>query len=139
MISGRHFACVWAGDSRLYLWRGGQLRQLTRDHTEAQALAEAGIMSLAEAERQTDQNAIARAVGGEEILELETLQAALEDGDFLLLCTDGLTKMASDAEIAATLGRLAPQMAVDRLRDLALERGGIDNVTIVAVRFGLAP
>ncbi|MEI9982391.1 MAG: protein phosphatase 2C domain-containing protein [Aliidongia sp.] len=136
MSSGRHFACVWAGDSRLYLWRAGQLQQLSRDHTEAQALVDAGLMTLEEAERQTNRNAIARAVGATEILELEMLQAGLEDGDVFLLCTDGLTKMLSDEEIATALAWAAPKTVVEMLVDQSLDRGAIDNVTVVAIRFG---
>ena len=134
MFAGRYFACVWAGDSRLYLWRGGQLQQLTRDHTEAQALVDAGLMTLEEAERQTNKNSIARAVGATETLDLEMVQAGLEDGDIFLLCTDGLTKMLKDDEIAAFLGRAQPRSIVDTLVDQALERGAIDNVTVVAIR-----
>ena len=135
MIAGRHFACVWAGDSRLYLWRGGALQQLTRDHTEAQALADAGLMTLEEAERQTNKNSIARAVGAVERLELEMIQAGVEDGDVFLLCTDGLTKMLKDEEIAASISWAAPpRTIVDTLVDQALERGAIDNVTVIAIR-----
>ena len=135
MIAGRHFACVWAGDSRLYLWRSGQLQQLTRDHTEAQALADAGLMTLEEAERQTNKNSIARAVGAVERLELEMIQAGVEDGDVFLLCTDGLTKMLKDEEIAASISWAAPpKTIVDTLVDQALERGAIDNVTVIAIR-----
>jgi serine/threonine protein phosphatase PrpC len=139
LISGRYFACVWAGDSRLYLWRAGQLRQLTRDHTEAQALVDAGLMTLEDAERQTNRNAIARAVGANANLDLEMLQGALEDGDIFLLCTDGLTKMARDEEIAAVLPGGSPHSLATALLDLALERGAVDNVTVVAVRCTLAP
>jgi len=134
MLAGRHFACVWAGDSRLYLWRGGALQQLSRDHTEAQALVDAGLMTLEEAERQTNKNSIARAVGATETLDLEMVQAGFEDGDIFLLCTDGLTKMLKDDEIADVVGRLAPRTIVDTLVDQALERGAIDNVTVVAIR-----
>lgn len=136
MIAGRHFACTWAGDSRLYLWRHGELRQLTRDHTEAQALVDAGLMTLEEAERRTNRNAIARAVGASERLDLEMLQSPLEDGDVFLLCTDGLTKMVRDEEIAASLPGTHPEAAVEALLDRSLERGAVDNVTIVIVRYG---
>jgi serine/threonine protein phosphatase PrpC len=139
LISGRYFACVWAGDSRLYLWRAGQLQQLSRDHTEAQALVDAGLMTLEEAERQTNRNAIARAVGAGENLDLEMLQGPLEDGDVFLLCTDGLTKMLRDQEIAATLPGESPQAVVTTLLDLALARGAVDNVTVIAARCSLAP
>jgi serine/threonine protein phosphatase PrpC len=136
LISGRHFACAWAGDSRLYLWRGGKLRQVTRDHTEAQAMADAGLMTLEEAERIAGRNAIARAVGAGEALELEMRTEPAEEGDLFLLCTDGLTKMLSDQEIAASLVGAPPDAAVKSLLAQSLDRGGIDNVTIVAVRFG---
>ena len=138
LISGRYFACSWAGDSRLYLWRNGELRQLTRDHTEAQALVDAGLMTLEEAERRTNRNAIARAVGAGERLDLEMLQSSLEDGDVFLLCTDGLTKMVRDEEIAAALPGAHPKAVVDALLDRSLERGAVDNVTIVVVRHGQA-
>jgi serine/threonine protein phosphatase PrpC len=136
LISGRQFVCAWAGDSRLYLWRGGRLRQVTRDHTEAQAMADAGLMTLEQAERVAGRNAIARAVGAAETLELELREEPVEDGDVFLLCTDGLTKMLCDEEIAARLADTAPGPAVQALLDQSLERGAIDNVTIVAVRLG---
>lgn len=135
MASGRHFACLWAGDSRLYRWRNGHLEQLSRDHSRVQEMIDAKLLSPAEAMAHPQANVITRAVGVGE-LELDTLTDRIEPKDVLLLCTDGLDKMISEAEIAECLAGHDPTKAVDDLIDRALERGGRDNVTVVVIAWG---
>ena len=126
------FAAVWAGDSRLYRRRGAGLRQLTVDHSQVQEMVEAGLLRPEEAAGHPLSHVVTRAVGTGPT-EFATLRDALLSGDRLLLCSDGLTNMAADPEIARELASGSPQQAAERLRDLVLARGAIDNLTIVIV------
>jgi len=125
-----HFACLWAGDSRVYLLRDGTLAQVTRDHSLVQELVDAGAISAAEAEGHPRANVITRAVGAAEALELDKVSDRLAVGDRFLLCSDGLNKTLSDAELG---GMLADPGPADRLVAEALARRASDNITVVAV------
>ena len=129
---------AYAGDSRAYLFRGGALRQLTRDQTIAQELQDRGLPAQQAARFK---NSLTNTFGGEQddmIVEVE--HVPLADGDRLLLCTDGLSNMASDVEIAATLAAArTPQAACDKLIDLALGHGGTDNITVIVADIGSKP
>ena len=127
------FACLWAGDSRLYRWRGGELPQLTVDHSKVQEMVEAGLLRPEDAHRHPYSNIVTRSIGGGR-LEFGRLRDRVEPGDRFLLCTDGLTNMLADAEIATELGTASPREAALRLRDRVLARGAIDNVAIVIVQ-----
>jgi len=127
------FACVWAGDSRLYLLRNGRLAQISRDHSEVQELVDAGVLPASQARHHPRGNVVTRAVGAFEQLELEMTQDLLLENDVFLLCSDGLTKTVEDEEVAAVLTRPIGG-AVDDLIRLALLRGAPDNVTVVAVK-----
>jgi protein phosphatase len=129
------------GDSRAYLRRGGDLHQLTRDHTMAQALADAGLVPPEEVGRHRLRHVLTRALGGSgpDVLA-DVNRTRLRDGDDLLLCTDGLTEMVEDAAIGAVLGRAATaQAACQELVELALRGGGKDNVTVVVARYRFPP
>jgi serine/threonine protein phosphatase PrpC len=128
-----HFACLWAGDSRLYRLRAGHLDQLTRDHSLVQELTDQGQLTATAARTHPWRNRITRAVGIGDRLELDALQDRLLPGDRFLLCTDGLTGELEDTDIASTLASAAPEPAADALIALALERGGRDNITFVIV------
>jgi len=125
-----HFACLWAGDSRVYLLRDGILVQVTRDHSLVQELVDAGSITADEADGHPRANVITRAVGAAESLELDKVSNRLAAGDRFLLCSDGLNKTLSDAELAALLADPVP---ADRLVDEALARRATDNITVVAV------
>lgn len=129
----QHFACAWAGDSRLYLRRGGHFRQVNRDHSEVQELVDQGILRATEARHHPRGNVVTRAVGAFEKLELEMVQDVLSEDDVFLLCSDGLTKTVEDDEMAALLNQPVDQ-AVEALIQTALDRGAPDNVTVIAVR-----
>src|SRR5262249_5266781 len=128
---------VHVGDSRAYLFRQGHLRQLTRDQTLTQALVDSGLLSREEAAAHRLRHVLMGALGrhgGDVQVEVQRLQLA--DEDCLLLCTDGLTEMVADVQIAEVLGR--PDTAAEAchtLLDLALERGGKDNVTVIVARY----
>lgn len=125
------------GDSKAFLYRGGVLRRITRDHTLAQQYADLGLIEQRDVPSHRMHHVLTRAVGGpEEHLEGDMHLVGLEDGDRVVLCSDGLTDRADEAEIA---GRLAQhpesQDACQALVALALERGGRDNVTVVVAGY----
>lgn len=125
------------GDSRAYLFRNGSLQRLTRDHTLAQRLMDAGFPEPEPSQRHILTNCLG---GTEKDVKIEFNHVVLEDHDRLLFCTDGLTDMVADASIASTLSLHAnPQAACQALVDLALEHGGKDNVTVVVANFTLVP
>lgn len=119
-------AVLWAGDSRVYRWRQNHLMQLTTDHTWAAEL------NLQHAEEEAD-HAITRAVGGESTLVLDVRRDKVQLGDRYLLCSDGLTRELSDAEIAAAMSAPDVQACAKTLIDATLQAGARDNVTAVIV------
>ena len=131
-VYGGDFGCLWAGDSRLYLLRDGELRQLTTDHSLVQELVDAGRLSPEQAAHHPERNVVTQAIGGGRFL-LGVRAGNLYPGDRFLLCSDGLTNMVADAEIGREMAAGAPQEAAERLRELVLARGAVDNVTIVIV------
>ena len=118
------------GDSRLYLFRGGQLSVITRDHSVVQGLIESGQITEEEARSHPRKNYITRALGvvAEESGEYDELE--LESGDRLLLCTDGLTNEVRP-EVMAELLQDSAEVAIESLMRAALDNGGSDNITIV--------
>ncbi len=130
-----HFACVWSGDSRVYLVREGRIAQVTRDHTEVQELVDKGVLSPDEARHSPRRHIITRAIGVHDTPELDLDNGELSGGDVFVLCSDGLTNHVEDAEILAAVRDAGCQAACDALLALTLERGASDNVTIVIVRY----
>ncbi len=124
----------WAGDSRIYLFRRGRLKQLSRDHSQVEELIEQGIVTSDQAEQSPISNYITRAVGACEELELDAEIFEPCDGDIFLLCSDGLNKEVSDEEIEEILSDYGFQESVQQLIHLAMERGARDNVTLVLVQ-----
>ena len=123
------------GDSRVYLFRNGELRQLTEDHSLVREQVRQGLISAEEAERSELANVILRALGAEPdvIADLDELWVGAKDQ--ILLCSDGLTRMVPDAQIAKVLAAdQTPQEAADRLVELANENGGEDNTTVIVAR-----
>ena len=134
LVHGRRFAAIWAGDSRIYVLRDGQLHRLTRDHTQVGELVERGLLTEAEAENHPLSHVISRAVGVGAELELDAVVDEVADDDVFLLCSDGLTGPLNDSEIAGVLTATEPETAAKRLVEMCLERGAPDNVTVIAVR-----
>ena len=130
----RRCGCLWAGDSRLYLFRDGHLKQLTRDHSHVERLRARGLITAEEAKHHPAHNAITRAVGAAATLDLEMLTLEIGDGDIFLLCSDGLSNEVEDEEIATVLAAGDCQHAAEELVRLALANGGHDNVTVVVIR-----
>jgi len=134
LFFGQHYACAWAGDSRLYLLRNGRLRQITRDHSEVQEMVDAGEITPEEARHHPRGNLITRAVGAHDELVLEMVQDQLRHDDMFLLCSDGLTKPIDEIEIRHLMEGRPPAEAARALIDAALAAGAPDNVTVVAVK-----
>ncbi len=133
LVSGPRYICIWAGDSRCYLLRGDQLVQQSRDHTEVQALIDAGSISQDEAASWPRKNVITRAVGVSAELNCDMVTGRLEPGDVFLLCSDGLTEHVSDPEISQSMGRGTMTQVCADLIDTTLQRGAKDNVTVIAI------
>jgi protein phosphatase len=135
LARGQHATCVWAGDSRIYLYRDGELRALTRDHSLVEELVLRGEISPEHALSHPEANALTRAVGGEDRLEVDEVCVDAHPGDLFLLCSDGLTKELPHDEMAAALRDAGDlQAACEALVQGALARGGRDNVTVVLAR-----
>ena len=133
LACGSHSLSLWAGDSRVYLYRTGQLQAVTRDHSQVEELIERGLILRVDAERHPEANVITRAVGATERLCLDVELRELQDRDRYLLCSDGLYKEVSEPEIAQLLGAGTCAEASQALLNLTLERGSHDNVTVVVV------
>ncbi len=125
------------GDSRAYLLRGAKLHQLTKDHTLAQALVEAGLAGANDPSTQAMRHVLTAALGSTgKRTDPQVQRFHLSDGDQLLLCTDGLTEMVADVNIRSVLRRAdSSALACQALVDLALAGGGRDNITVVLARY----
>jgi len=125
------------GDSRAYLLRAGELRQLTDDHSVVAELVRQGALAPEDAERHPNRNIITRALGTDSEIQIDETDLDLQPGDVVLLCTDGLSAMVRDEDIERLL-REAPSLqdGAARLVEAAIEAGGLDNVTVVLGRIG---
>ena len=127
-------ACVWAGDSRCYLWRGQRLYQLSRDHSLLQRLMAERHMSMAQAQAHPNARALTRAVGARGPLQLEVLELGTQPGDVFLLCSDGLYQALSHGELGRALSAGTPQQVVERLFATVLRTPASDDLTAVVVQ-----
>lgn len=131
-LDNLRLSLVHVGDSRAYLLRAGTLSQLTVDHTWVAEQIRAGLIKSEEAHLSKIQNMLIRALGAHENVELDATEWVLANDDIVLLCTDGLTRIVSDPEIARTLMECPDvQTSADKLVVMANERGGEDNITVV--------
>lgn len=139
-ISGNVMSVAHVGDSRVYLLRNGELRQLTEDHSLVREQVRQGLITSQQAEKSELANVILRALGAEPTVEVDLDEVWVGATDQVLLCSDGLTRMAPDAEIAKVLATApTPQQAADRLVELANEEGGEDNTTVIVARLLPSP
>jgi PPM family protein phosphatase len=133
-IDDMNLSIAHVGDSRVYLLRTGVLQQLTSDHSLVAEQVRRGILTASEAESSTMQNVLLRALGTQPEVEVDIEQVGLFPNDVLLLCSDGLTRMVTEPEIAGALqSEPDPQKAAEKLIRLANEGGGVDNVTAIVV------
>jgi protein phosphatase len=135
-VLGEHAYLSQVGDSRAYLVRGGVAHQLTKDQSLMQRLVEAGELTEEEAAQSERRNIILQALGPDPRVKVDLTHQELRRGDVLVLCSDGLSGQVKKEEIAAAVASEPTLQAVcDRLIALANERGGPDNITVIAVRF----
>jgi protein phosphatase len=134
VAAGGHCSCLWAGDSRIYLLRAGDLVQLTRDHNHLEAACERPIARSDDTIARPRKNWITRALGAEDTLDIDRATVELMDGDIFLLCTDGLSNEVSEVSIEQALLPGICGVACDALVDMALGREARDNITAVVVR-----
>jgi protein phosphatase len=134
LACGRHCGYLWAGDSRIYLCRNGRLTRLTRDHSQAEAVRSLHDPSSEVTLLRPPSNLITRAVGAADTLELDSGAIEVIDGDVFLLCSDGLSNEVCDLDIGRALLPGNCHHASEALLDMALERGGHDNISVVLVR-----
>lgn len=133
LLEGHRAACVWAGDSRCYLWRAQCLYQLSRDHSLLEQLMTEEQLSREQAQAHPHARALTRAVGGHAPLSLEVLELDTRPGDVFLLCSDGLHQALSHRELGGALSQGTAQQRVERLFALALRGPAPDDLTAVVV------
>jgi protein phosphatase len=133
VATGNYCSCLWAGDSRIYLYRAGRLKQLTRDHNHIEAARWKQVSGYEDTIELPQANYITQALGAEDTLHIDQLTLELHDGDIFLLCTDGLTNAVSTSLIEQALLTGICRMTCDALIDMALDRQARDNVTAVVV------
>jgi protein phosphatase/serine/threonine-protein phosphatase Stp1 len=133
MLANSHFVGIWAGDSRIYRLRQREIQMLTADHSLVASLVASGHMTWDEAEHHPQSNAITRAVGVGDTLELDKVRGSVEPGDRFLICSDGLTKYATFKMIEDVMNKEPIETVVERLIQIALDGGGADNITLIVV------
>jgi serine/threonine protein phosphatase PrpC len=122
------------GDSRAYLWHNDQLEPLTRDHSLVEAHVRAGLLDREESLHSKQQNVLVRVLGREPEVDVELKEVPVQPGDYLLLCSDGLTRMVPEGTLAEAIVRLQhPQRICEYLIDAANANGGVDNITVLVV------
>lgn len=123
------------GDSRIYIMRDGQIKQLTTDHSYVEELIKNGSLLRTEADKHPKKNIITRAIGCFEDIEADISVYDMLENDVFMLCTDGLTNMLTDEEILTVVNENHdPDIACDKLIDLANIKGGKDNITVAIIR-----
>ena len=134
---GSKLSVANVGDSRLYVVGGHEIRQITRDHSWVEDMVRSGGMGREEARNHPDKNIITRAIGAEESVKTDFFSVKLEEGDMILMCTDGLTNMLSDEEIRMVLD--GARDIVEKAEELvrrANENGGRDNISVILIEPG---
>ena len=134
VIGSGQFACLWAGDSRAYRVRDKAIEQLTRDHSLINDLVRSGLITPEEAHSHPDANVITRAVGAARELQLDVVEGPVLPDDMFILTSDGVNRVLEDEELMRIVLSANPKQAVEQVRDIVLERGAPDNLSIVIVR-----
>lgn len=125
------------GDSRAYLIRNGQFKQISRDHSIVADELRAGLITQEQARNHPQRNIITRCLGTKDSVEVDTFTEPVQEGDLLLLCTDGLNTLLTDEELARIVQASQPAESASQLIERANEEGGPDNITVIVVQ--LAP
>lgn len=127
------------GDSRVYLLRDGEFKQMTLDHSLVEQLVREGVLTEEEAQNHPMRNIITRAIGTDESVEVDVVVEERRKGDLWLACSDGLHGLVDDRQMRDALRQYAPEKAANVLLKAALDAGGRDNVTLVIVHDGEEP
>ena len=127
------------GDSRVYLLRDGEFKQMTLDHSLVEQLVREGVLTEEEAQNHPMRNIITRAIGTDESVEVDVVVEERRKGDLWLACSDGLHGLVDDRQMRDALRQYPPEKAADVLLKAALDAGGRDNVTLVIVHDGEEP
>lgn len=142
----KYFQIAWVGDSRAYLWtpdkKGGHLERLSTDHSYVQMLVEKGVISPDEADNHPEKNIITQCLGMQELnqVAVDLIQGQWQQGQWILLCSDGLTDEMNDQAIAQILSEAENSLtAVDQLLHSALIKGGHDNITLQIIESPVKP
>jgi len=137
LVDGARANLAHVGDSRIYLFHGGALSQLTSDHSWVNEQIRSGIISAEQARSHPLRNVVTRALGGRADLQVDVQSRDMEPGDILLLCSDGLTSMLPDEEIEPLVKEAEGDVkkAARDLVDAANARGGEDNITVLLIKF----
>lgn len=134
LLEGNRGVCIWAGDSRCYLWRGRRLYQLTKDHSLQQQLMDTQHISRDEAGAHPAAKALTRAVGAAPELKLEVLELDVHPGDTFLLCSDGLYQGFGALALGNALSLGSPCKVLEQLFDVVLRGPARDNLTAIVIR-----
>ncbi len=134
VIRGRELYIANVGDSRAYMIRNGQIKQITVDHSWVEEQVRAGILTRDQAKIHPQRNVITRALGSKPEVDVDTFRGEMREGDVVVLCSDGLTGHVADAEILSVASRFPPEEAVQRLVQRANELGGSDNISVVVIK-----
>lgn len=122
------------GDSRAYLVRNGQVKQISQDHSWVEEQVRAGLLTRDQARSHAQRNVITRSLGTQAEVDVDIFAERLEEGDTLILCSDGLSGLIADDEMRTIVGKYMPQESVYHLVERANENGGPDNITAIVVR-----
>ena len=134
LVKGDQAFFAHVGDSRAYLIRGDLIQQISEDHSLVNEQIKAGMITPEEAKHSRYKNIITRSVGFEEEVQVDVMGLTLEPGDTFVLCSDGLANMVDDEELRQMVDRTPLEGAPQKLVELANERGGDDNITVIVVR-----
>jgi serine/threonine protein phosphatase PrpC len=132
LVHGNHYACLWAGDSRAYVWRDGSLKQITQDHTLVAELEAAGKINPGSVASQRYAHVVTRAVGARPVLEIDCAYGVVQPGDRFLLCSDGLG-VVDKRTVQENIASQSVGEAASALVREAILREATDNVTAVVV------
>jgi len=137
LLSDGMISMAYVGDSRIYLIRGVEIRQLSNDHSLVSEQLEKGLITEQEARNSKLRNVITRALGTDKSVEVEMAEEVILDNDYILMCSDGLHDMVKDEEVMHTVLSFPgkPQKACDSLVELANNKGGNDNISVIVLHF----
>jgi serine/threonine protein phosphatase PrpC len=123
------------GDSRLYIVRDENIRQITEDHSYIEELIKKGTITRDEAENHPQKHIITRAIGSSLEIDIDITNMTIDSGDIFVLCTDGLTNMVSSEQILKTVKENEPEEACEQLVEAAKRNGGDDNITVIVIKY----